>query len=180
MVHLIKRPFYDMKQGMTDVLPYRDTKPKGAADFYFAINTTFRFIEGRFGREGLVRYWRELGKQYMRPVWERWNKLGFAGIASYWKAFFEAEPGAEVIVHEYADRVELEVAVCPMIRHLREGGREILPCLCQHCYFISDAAAAKAGYTIRVEGGAGACRQTFYRAGAVPPQDLAKIKEVTC
>ena len=45
-------------------LPYLDTKPVGAADFYTAINATFRFIERRLGRDGLLRYWHELGQRY--------------------------------------------------------------------------------------------------------------------
>ena len=49
-------------------LPYTDTKPVGAADFYFAINATFRFVLGSFGMEGLRRYWTDLGTQYYAPV----------------------------------------------------------------------------------------------------------------
>ena len=30
-------------------LPYTDTKPVGAADFYFAINATFRFVLNKLG-----------------------------------------------------------------------------------------------------------------------------------
>jgi ABC-type sugar transport system permease subunit len=30
-------------------LPHTDCKKVGAADFYFAINATFRFIENQFG-----------------------------------------------------------------------------------------------------------------------------------
>ena len=52
------------------ILPYTDTKPVGAADFYFAINATFRFLLNRFGIEGLRRYWTEIGGTgvYMAPA----------------------------------------------------------------------------------------------------------------
>ena len=53
-------------------LPFGDAKDVGAADFYFAINATFRFIEKRFGREGLRRYWQELGASYYAPVTVAW------------------------------------------------------------------------------------------------------------
>ena len=47
---------------MNDPLPYTDTKPVGAADFYFAINATFRFILRHLRmREVLRRYWRDMG-----------------------------------------------------------------------------------------------------------------------
>ncbi len=77
-------------------LPYRDTKPQGAPDFYFAINATFRFIRASLGWEGLKAYWEDLGKSYMKPIWRRWRELGLEGIESYWRAFFEAEPGGSV------------------------------------------------------------------------------------
>jgi len=159
-------------------LPFSDAKDVGAADFYFAINATFRFIEKRFGREGLRRYWQELGASYYAPVTVAWKRGGLAAVADYWRAFFAAEPGAEVEVEVTGEGVTLEVRVCPAIKHLRAHQREIVPCFCQHCYYVSEAAAAPAGLTVRVEGGNGACRQTFLaRQPGLPPQDMGRIKE---
>jgi hypothetical protein len=163
------------------ILPYSDSKPVGAADFYFAINATFRFILKRFGIERLRQYWTELGANYMAPVSARWKKHGLPGVAEYWRAFFRAEPGAEVEVTCTDVSVILEVRKCPAIAHLRKHGREIVPCFCQHCYFLGEATAAPAGLTVRVEGGNGSCRQTFLkRSVAIPEQDLGAIKEATC
>lgn len=160
-------------------LPYTDAKPVGAADFYLAINATFRFVSNRFGAAGLRQYWTDLGARYFAPVTANWRAGGLPAVAQYWRAFFAAEPGADVEVGQTADTVTLDVKVCPAIRHLRASGREIVPCFCQHCYFIGDAMAAPAGLTVRIEGGNGACRQTFLRRGAAPvPQDLAAIHEV--
>lgn len=165
----------------TRILPYTDNKPVGAADFYFAINATFRFILKRFGPESLRQYWTDLGTRYFAPVSAAWKQRGLAGVASYWKAFFAAEPGAEVEVISAQDSVTLEVKVCPAIHHLRKHQREIVPCFCQHCYFISEAMAQPANLTVRIEGGNGSCRQTFLRRDAnVPPQDFSRIKEATC
>ena len=162
-------------------LPYLDNKPVGVADFYFAINATFRFIMKQSGLEGLRRYWRDLGTTYRAPVSAAWKERGLTGVAAYWRAFFSAEPGAEVEVASDNDSVVLEVRKCPAIAHLRKAGREIVPCYCQHCFFVSAATAAPAGISVRVEGGNGACRQTFARNGvAIPDQDLARIKEATC
>ncbi|MBI3880091.1 MAG: hypothetical protein HY301_08495 [Verrucomicrobia bacterium] len=164
-----------------DPLPYADTKPVGAADFYLAINATFRFVLGKFGIEGLRQYWTDLGVKYFAPVTARWSAGGPPAVAEYWRAFFAAEPGAEVSVSESKDAVTLDVKVCPAIKHLRAQGREIVPCFCQHCYFIGEAMAAPADMTVRIEGGNGSCRQTFSRRAAVTaPQDLAQIKEARC
>jgi hypothetical protein len=162
-------------------LPFSDSKPVGAADFYFAINATFRFILKRFGAAQLRRYWTALGSNYMAPVSAGWRQQGLPGVAEYWRAFFRAEPGAEVEVICTNDTVVLEVRQCPAIAHLRKHKREIVPCFCQHCYFLGEATAAPAGLTVRVEGGNGRCRQTFLkRSTTIPEQALANIKEATC
>ncbi|MEQ1860783.1 MAG: hypothetical protein ABMA13_12685 [Chthoniobacteraceae bacterium] len=161
----------------SEPLPYPDTKPVGAADFYFAINATFRFILARFGGAGLRRYWREIGSGYYAPVTQRWQG-GLGAVAEYWRAFFAAEPGAEVEVHAAADEVRVEVKTCPMIRHLRENGREIVPCFCQHCFYVSDAIGEGADIAVRVSGGNGACVQRFApRTPQLAPQDLSQIEE---
>jgi hypothetical protein len=159
-------------------LPYTDTKPQGAADFYFAIQATFRFIQAKLGIEGLRRYWTDLGAQYFAPVGDRWKQGGLPAVADYWRAFFAAEPGAKVEVHKTDDCVTLDVEVCPAIKHLRGHNRELLSCYCQHCYFISEAIAAPAGLTVRIEGGNGQCRQRFLkRSSGEPPQNLDAIRE---
>ena len=168
-----------MTEGVSP-LPYRDTKPVGAADFYFAINATFRFLLARFGMEGLREYWRELGARYYAPVTERWKQGGLSAVAEYWKAFFQAEPGAEVEVREADGEVRVEVKMCPAIQHLRAHGREIVPCFCQHCYFVSEAIAAPAGLTVRVSGGNGSCIQRFVKRDAgVEPQRIEAIAVAT-
>jgi hypothetical protein len=159
-------------------LPYTDAKPVGAADFYFAVNATFRFILARLGMEGLRRYWAEMGASYYRPVTERWRLGGLPSVAEYWRAFFQAEPGAQVEISRSADAVTLDVKVCPAIKHLRENGRQIVPSFCQHCYFVGEAVAAPAGLTVRVSGGNGSCVQRFAkREAGAEPQRAEEIRE---
>ena len=159
-------------------LPYVDTKPQGAADFYYATNATFRFILARLGGEGWRRYLGDLGREYFAPVNRLWREGGLPAVARYWRDFFAAEPGAVVEVLEQPDRVEVCVRECPAIKHLRAGGREIVREYCQHCYHLGSTRAAAAGLTMRLAGGNGACRQTFAAAGAgLAPQDMTAIAE---
>lgn len=161
-------------------LPYRDTKPQGAPDFYYAINATFRFIISRLGKEAWVRYLEEMGRGYFGVVNECWRTGGLQAVAHYWRDFFAAEPGAVVEVTESADCVELVVHECSAIKHLRTGGREIVKEYCQHCYFLGRARAEASGLTMRLSGGDGCCRHIYAKPEAdLPPQDLAQIKEAT-
>lgn len=163
---------------MNPSLPYHDTKPQGAADFYYAINATFRFIIQRLGLAAWRGYLAEMGRGYFEPVNARWRKGGLPEVAAYWRAFFAAEPGSEVAVHEFADRVEVDVRQCPALRHLRAGGREIVREYCQHCYHLGAARAEASGLQMRLAGGNGSCRHTYAR-GDVPlaAQNLTDIKE---
>ena len=161
-------------------LPYRDVKPQGAAGFYSGINAKFRFFLRRFGEEGWQRYLSELGRDYFAPVNRQWQAGGLEAVARYWRAFFAAEPGADVAVLELPDRVEVRVAQCPAIKFLREGKREIVREYCRHCYYLGSARAEAAGLTMRLAGGNGACVHTYARNEAnLPPQDVARIAEAT-
>lgn len=158
-------------------LPYQDTKPQGAADFYFAINATFRFIHMRFGRVGWLEYLRDMAREYYEPVNKMWRDGGLTAISGYWKAFYAAEPGAEVEVTESAHAVTVEVRQCPAIAHLKKHHRDIVPYYCEHCYLLNNARAEAAGWCMRLEGGDGQCRHTFSRTAA--PQDPNAIREVS-
>ncbi len=167
-----------MKPPDTSELPYTDTKPQGSADFYFAINATFRYLMARQGHDGWRRYLEEMGRGYFAPVNRQWAQGGLTAVARYWRAFFAAEPGAVVEVTERPDRVELHVRECPAIKHLRAGGREIVREYCQHCFHLGAARAEAAGLTMRLTGGNGSCCHTFARPEAgLPPQDMKQIKE---
>lgn len=167
-----------MKPPHSSELPYTDTKPQGSADFYFAINATFRYLLSRQGHEGWRRYLEEMGRGYFAPVNRQWAQGGLNAVARYWRAFFAAEPGAVVEVAERPDRVELHVRECPAIKHLRAGGREIVREYCQHCFYLGAARAEAAGLTMRLTGGNGSCCHTFARPEAgLPPQDMKQIKE---
>lgn len=161
-------------------IPYADSKPQGAADFYFAINATFSFILRHMGMDGLRKYWTGLGTDYYAPVARQWQRDGLAGVVGYWRAFFQAEPGADVEVLQEAGHVELNVKTCPAISHLRKAGRQIVACFCQHCYYVSEAIAEQADMTVRVDGGNGSCRQRFFlRNCNEPTQDIDAIRVVS-
>jgi hypothetical protein len=158
------------------VLPYTDTKPQGAADFFFAINATFRFVISKFGTEGWVEYLRDMAREYYRPVWHAWKVGGLDAVARYLVQSFEAEPDAVFAVRRDKKSVVLDVVECPAIKHLRKDGRIIVPEFCQHCYFQYSEMARLAGFHMRLEGGNGACRQTF-SSEALPPQDMKLIAD---
>jgi hypothetical protein len=135
-----------------------------AADFYFAINATFRFILDNYGEQALIDYWRAMGAEYCAPLSERFREGGLDEVARYWRAFFDAEPGALAQISRDDHLVEIKVYECPAIRWLRLHHREIVPNYCQHCRHVSEVIAENAGLAFTLEGGGGSCRQCFTEA----------------
>lgn len=132
-----------------------------AADFYFAINATFRHIHDTYGEQALIEYWEAMGGEFYRPVSERFREGGLHAVETYWKEFFAAEPGGSVGVQRREASVEIRVDDCPAIHHLRANGREVMPLYCRHCHHVSRVIAENAGIEFHLEGGGGACRQVF-------------------
>lgn len=164
---------------MKSPLPYLDAKPQGAADFYFAINATFRFVHERFGKDGWITYLEDLARTYFAPVNHYWQAGGLTAVANYWRAFFDAEPGAEASVIRRSDRVEIHVHHCPAIAHLRAHNREIVPFYCQHCYYLGSARARESGLGFRLKGGNGSCEHTYLQNDTtLPPQQMEAISTI--
>ena len=132
-----------------------------AGDFYFAINATFRFILGRYGEQALYEYWRAMGNEYFAPLSARFRAGGLDEVARYWREFFTTEPGGDVEVTRHADRVAIDVRVCPAIAWLREHHRDIVTNYCEHCRHVSTTVATNAGLHFDMEGGGGSCQQWF-------------------
>jgi hypothetical protein len=133
----------------------------GAPDFFFAINATFRHLHDRYGKDALVSYWRRLGREYYRQRWERWTTVN--ALAIDWREYFAQEPGAKVDVATTDRSVELDIRVCPAIKHLHDCGRDVVPYFCEHCDHVCGAMAEAAGFAFEREGGMGSCRQRFVR-----------------
>lgn len=132
-----------------------------AADFYFAINATFRFILDNYGEDALEQYWRAMGDEYYASLADRFREGGLDEVERYWREFFAAEPGGEVEVSRAEHTVHIDVRDCPAIRWLRMHNREIVPNYCRHCHHVSTAIASRAGLAFVLEGGGGACHQQF-------------------
>ena len=139
-----------------------------APDFFFAVNAMFRHLHDRYGMEALVTYWRKLGHDYYAARWEKWRRGGAKAVADDWRAYFSKEPGAHVMVSMEGDSaVDLDVKVCPAIKHLRDHGREIVPYFCEHCDHVCGAMAESAGFSFQRSGGMGSCRQRFVQLGGI-------------
>lgn len=140
--------------------------PVAAGDFYFAINATFRFIFEKWGEQGLIDYWETMAREYHAPISARFREGGLPEVASFWRRYFDHEPGGDVRVVHREDAVEIVVRDCPAIRWLEDSGRDVMPLYCRHCHYTATVIAGHADMSFHLEGGGGSCRQTFRLASA--------------
>ena len=132
-----------------------------APDYYFAVNAIFRYFHDKYGHSALVDYWQSLGREYYRKRCERWRTGGVKTIASDWQAYYGKEPQAKVDIMIRGQSIELDIHICPAIKHLKDHGRDIIPYYCEHCDHICGAMAESAGFSYKRTGGMGSCRQIF-------------------
>lgn len=132
-----------------------------APDFYYAVNATARHILHEYGKDVLVDYWRSLGREYYSARIHRWREGGAETIAEDWREYFLHEPNAVVDTSVEGGAAVLDIKTCPAIKHLRDSGRDILDCYCEHCDHTCGAMAEAAGYRFERTGGMGSCRQRF-------------------
>lgn len=134
-----------------------------APDFYFCVNEMFRHLHDHHGKDVLIDYWQSLGREHYGQRNRAWRKGGPQAVADDWRTYFDKEPGAEVDVTHSDDSVDLDIRVCPAIKHLRDNGRAIVPYFCEHCDHICGAQAEDAGYRFERTGGMGQCKQRFIK-----------------
>ncbi|MGE9290290.1 MAG: hypothetical protein ACQKBT_04820 [Puniceicoccales bacterium] len=169
-----------MTDRASEGLPYTDRKPEGAADFYFAINATFRFLIEEQPAGVWEEYLEQLGREYFEPVNERWKEQGISAVADYWRAFFSAEPESVVEVLEGQDHVEIVVKECPAIHHFRAEGRAPVERFCEHCDVLGQTRAREAGMAMRLEGGNGCCHHHYFKnPQEAPPPVAGAIRKAT-
>jgi len=155
--------FHNSKDFLYPNLPYNDVKPVGAADFYLAINATITFLEKKFGKSGVIDYFKEMAEKYYEPVIKLWKENGLEGVRGYLDDFFRAEPNSSVTISNEPGKIVLKVKQCPAIHHLKKSGRVISPLYCDQCRVINQTIADKSGIHFNIHGGMGECTQEFIK-----------------
>ncbi len=134
-----------------------------APDFFFANNEMFRHLHDRYGKDVLIDYWQNLGRDHYRQRNARWREGGTQEVARDWREYFDNEPRADVEITHDDTSVDLDIRECPAIGHLKRSGRDIVPYYCEHCDHICGAQAEAAGYSFERTGGMGSCHQRFVK-----------------
>ncbi len=128
-----------------------------ANDFYFAVNAMFRHLHDRYGRDVLIDYCAPIGAGILPPACGQVAGRGAGGdrrrLAGLLRTRGWRSPSRSTAQPDGA--VELDVQVCPAIKHMRDHGRDIVPYFCEHCDHVCSAMAEEAGFTFERRRGNG-------------------------
>ncbi len=102
-------------------------------EFIMAYSELFAFIDERYGREELVRFWEELADEFLFNLRDLVAEKGLAGMSEYWSHTL-SEEGADCRMTLTDDEFSIEMNHCPSTAILRRNKHLTpFPDYCEHC-----------------------------------------------
>jgi hypothetical protein len=136
-------------------------------DFHGALNFALIYLEKHFGEQGVREYLTRFADQFYAPLNQAIREKGLDALQSYMEKIYAIE-GGQVEIRRLADpdSLEIHVASCPAVAHIRSKGQDMSPlyhltheivneCICRDTPYQSELS----GY----EPQTGACVQRFTR-----------------
>ena len=119
-------------------------------EFFGVYNSTFRFLEERFGREALEDYWRYIGEDFLAHWIALVREKGTEGMREYWTKSLEDE-GADYDLTASPDEFVITMRRCPAIGWLKEHGADIFDDYCGHCKVLWGHLGELAGFSLEIK-----------------------------
>ncbi len=119
-------------------------------EFIMAYSELFAFIEERYGRDELVRFWEELSDEFLRNLRDLVAEKGLAGMHEYWSRTL-SEEGADCRMVLSDDEFRIEMGHCPSTAILRRN-EHLSPYhdYCDHCEVLYKRVIEPFGYRCEV------------------------------
>lgn len=119
-------------------------------DFIVIYNETFKYIEGKYGKEQVKDLWATISKQWCTHLRDLVAKKGLEGMKEYWDGG-EEEGTLSRENASYETRIEdgffsAIMRECPSVGELKKRKREIYPDYCKHCIYLYGPVVNKYGF----------------------------------
>ncbi|MBI2441374.1 MAG: hypothetical protein HYV35_08395 [Lentisphaerae bacterium] len=133
-------------------------------DFHGALSYGLEFLARRYGRRALDEYLRAATKVIYRDLIAQIRRRGLKALAEYWRKMYSTE-GAVFKLNEAPGALELTIAQCPALKHMRKAGYKIYADFCRQTKIVNAEIAALTGYQSKVVANQkkARCRQRFYK-----------------
>ena len=109
--------------------------PSKYTDFILNYNETFKYMEKKYPRTQVDKYWEYLSGAFLDELRELAKEKGLQGIKQYWDKILSREDA------EYSNTIESGKFIriiknwynCPPIRVMQKRGAEVWKDYCDHC-----------------------------------------------
>lgn len=90
-------------------------------DFHGALSAGIEYLHVHYGAEAVREYLREFTRHYFAPLKRDLRRRGLAALKGYFEALYAREK-ARVTIRFTPDELEIAVAACPAVTHMRRQG----------------------------------------------------------
>ena len=95
-------------------------------DFHGALSVGLDYIATQFGEDAVREYLHEFGKSYYSPLKKDLIERGLVAVEEHFTEVYNDE-SAEFEISLYEDELQIDVAACPAVMHMREKNYTVSP-----------------------------------------------------
>lgn len=134
-------------------------------DFHAGLSLGLDFLRRRYGADSVREYLRDFARAYYAPLTAALNKRGLAAMRDHLRRLYRIEKG-RVRFRLRRDELEVEVAACPAVTHMRKNGFPVSPLFAETHRALYDAICEGTPFAfelVRYDRKTGRSLQRFYR-----------------
>jgi len=99
-------------------------------DFHATLNQGLIYLQERFGPAAVRDYLRQLGRTFYSPLNESLRRGGLEAIRQYLEKVY-SEENAEYEIQSNENDLEMKIARCPAVSHIRKSGFTVSDMFCE-------------------------------------------------
>jgi hypothetical protein len=134
-------------------------------DFHATMNQGLIYLQEKYGISGVRDYLRQLGRSFYSPLSESLRRDGLGAVRRYLEKVY-SEENAEYEIDSSEDHLEMKIALCPAVAHIRKLGFPVSDLFFETTKSLYDAICEGTPFDFRLEEydpGTGKSRFRFFR-----------------
>jgi len=96
-------------------------------DFHITLNILLYYIDGKFGKEAVIKYLSQYARAYHKPLHEQLMAGNLAALSDYLTQIYQKEEWT-VRINAGENFVELQQDACPGMSHIKTSGHQPSSC----------------------------------------------------
>ena len=138
-------------------------------DFHSALNFALIYLEKHHGEAGVREYLDQFARKFYAPLTQAIQAQGLDPLEDHFRKIYQLDGGQVMICRPAKDILQLKVAVCPAVLHIRQSGNELSPLFHLTHEVVNASICRETPYQAKLRGylaATGASEQLFTRRTA--------------